>query len=962
MLGTIAFFYINRVFLPIKFKQFLAEKIQETINRDVTIGHLHFEPIKGFIFQNITVYQKNASHKILLHIDEASFNILLAPIFKNKKIIIPTLILSTPFANLIQTENNLWNFSDLIKQTNHSNNLKNWQLILGKLVLENGSLDYINQTSTPLFRESIKNINFSATIGAREKSVKFNLEILLPNRQAAFISKGEYNLSTKKLLTQNSLSNIPLADYLKIFLPKNPISLDKGALSASNLQITYKKPLFEAVGDFALSNALVLIGSEQKILGNMQSPNIRLIWDKKHLSGMGQINISEMRLVLAPEKILEGNISADIDTFAASTKNITAQGRISITKANLTLQNKTFNGKNINITTNFSHKANTFHWTGEFGIKQAAFNLDKNNTFQGDIIAKNVSLTLSKKILDIKTTLDTKNTVILFNKNKKFLGNPGLKFAYQQSPKKPINYTGTLSLKNATISGLPFIKTISNLKGNITFRPDNITTDQLALTLQKTPFKLSGTLSNFKKPELNLKAKAQKIDLSQALKMVPQPFLEKIPVHLTGQADLEASYIGPALKPQKADIKINTKLISATLSGEKLPEKITNISGDIHYENDLISWTNLNGKYHNKTYSLNGKVDNFSRPKLTSDLTSEKINLTTKINLLRKAFRIVTLEGKAFHSSFNITGDVHFFDDESPDLNFKGDLTFNLNDIIPLLPLSLKEKIMKIPLEGIFSGNALFRGKPHQWRDWQLTFDLSSPKITINKYPFEKVNLLFIQRDHNISKFDITTQFYGGNLSLISSANLLQKNIPGKLSLLLENLDLSLWRKDKKIKNRNLAGDLSVILKIAGPGKSFKDLKGNGSFTITNGYLGRIIKLYPNAFFTDARADFIIQKLKAVTDNAELFSQILDLNVAGWVDLNKNLYFDIVPQVGKISFSKKENLTFDPGFLLRGAVSITCSGTIEKPHCSPNASPTKVFKNTTDFILEGVGDIFGELF
>jgi len=902
---------------------------------------------------------------VYIEIEKASFNILLTKLFQNQTIIVPSLNIKQPYVYISRSKKNEWNFSDLIKTPYKHNNLKDWNLIVGRIILENGAINFIDQTFTPTFYESIKNINLSAAIMPLEKTVKFNLETHLPNRQAAFISSGIYHFSSKELATQNSLSNLPLAEYLKLFHLKNAVSLNKGTLSASELKITYKNSIIDAAGDVALNSLVLLIGSRGKIEGNLQSPNIKLTWDKKQLSGKGSIKLSESIITFAPEKNLQGYISVDVDTFTASPKNLTADGNIEIKKAILTLKNKIFKGDTIINSTSLSQKNNIFHWAGGLNIKQANFNLENNNSFQGNIIVKNSSVVFSEKKLNIKGAIETTQATIQFNKDKKIFGNPDLNFTYQQTPGQPIHYSGTLFFKDATLSGVPLIEDVSKINGKITFQPDNIKTDQLDLYLQQTDFKLSGTLTNFTEPELNLKAKTQKMDLIQLLHLVPSSFQKKIPAVLTGQASIEASYIGSASTPENADIKISTHLMDTSISWEKFPKKITNISGDISYQKDLVSWTNLQGVYRNDTYTLNGKVDSFSRPILTTELMSKQTNLFTKINILRSAFRVVELEGKAFNSSFNITGDVHFFNDAAPDLDFKGDLTLKLEDILPLIPDSLnskKEKITNLNPKGIISGNALFRGKLHKWRDWLLVFDVSSPQITINNYPFQDTSIQFVQRDNHISEFDINTKLYGGALSAFSTWNLLQKNIPGKLNLNLEKLDLSLWRKDKKIKNRNLAGDLSVNLEITGPAKSLKKIKGTGIFSITNGYLGRIIKLYPNAFFTDARADFIIQNLKAITENAELFSQVVDLSVAGWIDLNKELYFDIVPQVGKISFSKKENLSIDPSFLLREAVSLTCSGTIAEPQCAPNASPIKVLENTTDFILEGVGSIFEELF
>jgi len=961
MLGVIAFYYINNTFIPIKFKHFLTTKIHQTINRDVAIGQLQFEPIKGFILKDIKIYQKDLPHKTLIHIKEVSFNVLLAPILKNKKIIIPSLTIAEPFAHITRDKNKEWTFSDLITKKKEASPPSSWQVLLGKINLHAGAIDYIDQTPENIFRESIKNIHLNVNISPLEKIISCSLELRLPNRRAAFTASGDYNVSSKKFSAKTFAANIPLAEYLSLFTQQENIPLKSGAFSSSKFEVFYDGSEFEARGNFALDNASLLFQGKQALTGTIQSPDIWLNWHNQQLSGRGQINIPEASLTINTTTTLQGNISAEITSLLASSENISSQGNLTINAAHLKINDKILDGNLSSDNVSFSQKNQTTQITGNVHINETHFRFDEEKSFQGNLSAMNTVFHLTDKGLNLQSRLNAENAIIKITKDKEFRGSPKINLTYHALDQHPADYTGTLMLEKAELYGMPYFPEIKNIQGSIAFSPNTLKTPSLTLTIQDAPAELSGSLINFTQPEINLTLATPRLDLPKALSFFPPHIQKKIPLDLTGYANIQASYIGLLSAPEEARITVTSQLRDATLN-TKILKNITAISGKILYEKDLLTWDNLHGTYNNTPFILNGQLDDFSRPIITTQLSAQNIKLSAKINLLKKAFRLVSLEGQILDSSLDIKGDVHFFDDADPDLDFKGEFTLDPKDLWPMLPASFQEKIKPFNPKGLLSGEGLFRGKPHRWRDWQLAFNLTAPQIEILGHPFHETTFQIIQRDHHISKFNITSTIHNGTLALTSSADLLEENIPADISLHLENFDLSLWRKNSKIKNRDLAGQLSLLTTLTGPLKDLNSLTGTGSLSIVNGYLGRLVKIYPNAFFTDARADFIIQDQKAITENGELSSRVVDLNAKGRIDFKKNIYFDVVPNVGKIMLSKKEGLSIDPSFLLREAVSLTCTGPIDKPKCQPNASPVRVLENTSDFILKGMGSLLEELF
>ena len=82
MLGTIGYYYINNIFLPVKFKHYVEVKSQEFLGRSVSIGALEFEILKGFVLSDVEIQRKDDGSKHFARFKEISFNVLFAPIFQ----------------------------------------------------------------------------------------------------------------------------------------------------------------------------------------------------------------------------------------------------------------------------------------------------------------------------------------------------------------------------------------------------------------------------------------------------------------------------------------------------------------------------------------------------------------------------------------------------------------------------------------------------------------------------------------------------------------------------------------------------------------------------------------------------------------------------------------------------------------------------------------------------------------
>ncbi|VAX36519.1 hypothetical protein MNBD_UNCLBAC01-71 [hydrothermal vent metagenome] len=922
MLGTIGFFYINKILLPVKIKQFVTQHIQDILQHDVEINSLQFTLTDGFVFQNINIYKKNEPHKILLHIDNVSFNILITPLLKNKKIIIPSLQISKPFLLVAHKSNNQWNLSNLLKKKLSPSNTK-YQFLIGKININDGSIDYIDKTQKPLFHESIKNINLSISLSSLEKGVKFSGNSKLPIRQATISAEGDYNIFSKTLSAHLMTSNFPLEKYLPLLNLQSNLSLKTGILS---------------------------------------SPGVNIIYKNKTLSASGKLNLSTGSIYLDSKKIFTGNIHASLTDFTYSSDQWSLTGNITLPRTNIQITQEASIQGNLNLPKiNIHHKDGLLTVKGSASLSQGNIKLTEQRFFKGHLSATEYKLTLYKNNFNLNTQLVMNNATLQWTENVSFKGSPSFQLNLSHDLENKFLYNGSASFKKASLSAFPYINTLTNIQGSIAFQNDILSTKILTLTMHETPWQISAQLQNFTDPTISLDVSTNQLPLDKAVAFYNIIKKKTLPINLEGTASLKASYEGSLTKFDDEALNIKTTLKNTLLSSDTLSQNISEINGNIKYTKGLIRWNALQGKYNKQTYTLNGKLKSFFRPVVTTQITSSQINIDTKINILRKAFRIVSLEGVVFNAPINITGDVHLFENAAPDLDFKGTFSIDMKNIPALVP-KIQPLFDQYKPIGTLSGEGLFRGKHNDRRNWVIALNINSPLVTIKDIPLKNVAFKIEQRDNHIGKCNLSAKVYDGDFSITSSADLLANDIPANLIFQLTDMDLSLWKENKKIKNKNLAGKLSIHSTLKGPIKNLDKIKGEGSFTIKDGYLGHLSKIYPDAYFTSAKADFVIKNKKAITENAKLFSQAVILNGQGWIDLDQNIYFDIVPGIGNITISGKKNISLDPSFLLQEAISLSCSGTIKKPNCQPNASPTKIIGNTTGFILKGVGSILEGLF
>ncbi len=1037
ILSYFLYFYIQNSFLPVQFKRFVIARAQEYFHRNVTIDEIRFSPLSGFVMRNLTVYQKNDPARVFLQADEVTFHVLLAPAFQKKIILIPSMRLNGPFVQITREEADRWNFSDLLdaRRPPASGQAKSslsvpaspaggrqagWTIAPRKIIVKDGEIAYTDLTVPENFHEVISDIELDARFSLN-KIIRFTLAGKVPRRESTISIKGNYYLESSKLSARVIAERVALAQYLSLIPLPPDTRFQDGVITLLDLNLNWERDALQAQGSASVEKMDVELAGEKRIATSVRATDLSLTRQNKRWTANGQLVSESTLITFAQGRSFNGKINADIRSLDISAKGMSAQGNLVLQEA------RVVTGENKGIRAQVLRADNLIARNDERGIHlettlninglDAAFSAD--HKLRGDLATQKTKLAFengklgilsdlqlsggrfdwgeekylqaqlkSQRTLlicegggcEVKSDLGLKDARLQLAPQIALEGDPDGDLVYQYDPNADgprHSYSGELRFADGTLKEAPYLGTIANMRGTIQVETGRIASDSFTFQAQGADILLSGSLINFTRPVLNVRGMTDNLDLAKIFAAFPV-LAEKTNITAAGTAAVEASYIGDIQNPVAADVQFNAKFQNAAIANPRTFGDITDIFGEVNYQKDLVVWKNIRGLYQKKQYTLNGQFADFSRPVVDVVLASQDLNASAQFKILNQAFQIIFLTGKYFNSTMDIKGDVHLLEKNEPDMDIRGTFTLSLEDL-SAFSAALKERLAKLQLAGTFSGEGLFKGRPKNWQDWDLTFTARAPTVSLNGFHLDDPVIEYTQRDRHISKCNLTGRLYNGNISLISSADLAQELPAAQLTGSLEGLDLAVLRESNLPKNKFLAGRLSALVNLSGDPGNPAGWKGDGSLSVTDGHLFHwnildglpdvlLIPEFKDVVFTDGQASFTMAEGKVTTADATLNSSTMSLKGQGWIDLAGNIDFDIAPAFGELVAAESGSLKKIPSLLLSQGdyISIKLTGTLSHPQYKVQTLPFKILEKTTDVITdglkEGIGSILKEIF
>ena len=754
----------------------------------------------------------------------------------------------------------------------------------------------------------------------------------------------------------------------------------KGNFIANNAQLTIKGKNFDLEGDFTINDAFVPITKTKPLTGDITAKNLTIQSQKETFNANGHLTINNTVLVLSDDNKLTGDLSLKNAVYSKEGPANSLKGELEMQKTKLAIgKNFTLQGDLKVPLAEFALRKRFFSFeTDSLSLEKADIQLAEGKNLAGSFHLKETSVKGVTKNVTVRTQGLIDKAKLSVNEIT-FTDSPKFQIDFSFHPEKdaPYIYSGSFELADARVDGIKKVEKATDIKGLVSFVPNKLETKNLTFTTLKTPLQVSGILNNFQHPFLDIKATAEEVKLT-TLTSLFSGLAKKIKITPKGLAKIHLHYTGDATSPENSTITCTADLKNTSLKGEKLPDDITNISGQLHYIQNFqnsLAWKNLTGTLKGHTYTLDGSLKDFLRPILETKIKNEYIDLSTRIKILKNTLNIFSLTGNFFNSSFNIKGDVFLRENSLPSINTTGTFSLNLADL-EKKPIPFIEKTKKLKATGILTINALFNGNLSVWKNATIDINAKGPEIAFHEYKLNQVNLKLTQNNTTPLQFTLDSLFYGGKLAVSASTNSEKEGRPFKLTTHLENIQLSKLKKDTALKDKDISGLLTFGSNIQGFLDEPEAIGGSGSMMIIDGKIWKLnflkgiwgallISEFNNIVFTEAQSKFDLIDKKIILSDLLLHSKPVDLHGKGWIGLDKKINLQIRPNFKEAEIIQSRSIMKGTTAIITQIADntvINISGSLDKPQFEKTLIPQQIIEKATDVLLEGVRSILEEIF
>lgn len=947
ILLVVAFFltaltiYLNRVVFPAQLKNFVTTKAEEFLKRKVEIGSLRFNWVRGFVVEQVKVYQKD-SDQVFVQAQRISAGVIFIPGFKEQQLTIPFINIEQPSAHLVRTSADVWNFSDLLAAPAPSDQPSPVKFTLGGVNIIDGKVRVDDLAEGKNWTELLDHLNVK--VGLSYPGVTFDASANLPQKQASMSAQGSYQLLTQNVQAQVRVKNLKPAEYLTFLPPIDGFKLNSGLAKTLDVTVNYSQELISLKGDVIVAD-LDAEYSGQRYKGNAVAHITQLDFGKDMLLLDGDISLLHAALALGPEHTVNGDFALKKVKSRHDKEGIHIVGIFEGQGLDVQWGPQSFKGNiaakpitvemtspnDVRIVTDLQADSSTLVWAPGRSFKgtltltdlNARITDQKNLSLKGKISLTNIDVTpvdglhisgsielpaltlsITGDTLSVKTQGQLNNWQVNLGADKNIVleSDFGVNLIYPLNDPHKLQYDGTFALHNAEAKGFACgpipCGTIDAINLDAKFATDELHVKLLSFVVLGSAVKTAGSVVNFKAPVLDVEASSEKIDLAKLKDVLPQVFQEH-GLQADGTASFEAAYQGPSSDISAGKLRAKVQLTAANVSSSKYNQSLSNISGTIEGTPDTLYWNNFTGTYLSNVYTLTGSLSDFKNPFIKTSLEGKDIRLKTEAAKTGDMLSIKTLEGKYFNVAFGGTGTVDL-SKGAPVLNVTTKVTADLQDIPAFLPEEQRKAVDALKAKGLVNLEAAIKGPAAEWQNWTADIKANSNLISVMGYSINNVTLSMTESNRKISNLTVDATAYDGKIHAVSNVDLSDPAMPFDLALNVDMVDLHKLKMDiPNLKSEEINGKFYLTSVNKGKIKDITNMQGKGSVAIREGFLtefklfkgllgilNEVMKL-GQVTITDVEGNFEIANQKWTTDSLRLKSPTIVLLMQGEVNLDE---------------------------------------------------------------------------
>lgn len=942
--GSMGLWYVNEYIMPTKGKFAIVDYLIKATGRDVTLESVYYNPFRGIVLRNLTISDDPKYNRKFLEVEKLYLNILYLPLFQEKKLVVSSVRVNSPKIILTIDNMNKWNFESLAFLNQPKPAIERMNVLVNSILISDARCAFEDLALDPVFRKELKNLDFQASLSYPLK-IKYRLNSELSISQSNSISAdGQFDPVKNNATLNLKLRTVPLAEFQQYYagLPFKSLS---GSLNG-NISASYTLENNLTVATISSITNLGLIRDDFTAKGAID------------LSGKMSVDLRDRSKAKMPCVI---TAAAKLDKIDFTAKDFSVKGGINTNgKFSFDLKDKT---APLKYTADATLRETRISGVPVFGA------IDRLN---GKIYCDETKLWT-----DLMKGL-AKGLDCVFSGSIKDYANPY------------INLTANTSLDLIRLNDFLTPELKEKLKGYIFGG------------ISKVALNVSGFLKGQDKTPLAYLVTSDLFDCS-----VKPDFLDKPIKSINGKLIAKANSV--SLKNISAFFGEKRYLVSADVTDLNAPLCDLSLSSDdlklktvFKYLEDSMTFKKFEGRYKNTVFNLTGSLAdlkdkdpalNIKGTMLTNldeilpylpKENSEFFNKLNRETVLSAGFEFkgktkkpktwsLTLnkfEGKSNLFDLSVLGSISDF--EEPLLDVRGSLTTNIEEVKKFLPGGQADFLSKNEIGGDISSKFVFKGKQKDQKTWQIDLITDSPQLKIKKFRFDNCHIEGKFKDKFVNLSKITASPYDGSIAANAVIDFNQQNPQYVIQIGLHDIDISKWKNDTQLKDKNLSGRFSANGELGGFSNNLETMKGKGQFQISDGrfwelpvFSGLANILYipgvSRVVFGEARGTFTISDRKIYTEDTELHSQQMSLIGNGAMDFDGNLDFQITAafdksllEVGSPLGPLRDLLIDKEGRYLG---DITLGGTTKEPKFKPN--PPRLDKIFQNKLFDNIKGIFG---
>jgi len=281
--------YLNNVFLPQKIKALIIKNLEKQTHKNVNLSSLRFSFLRGLVLKDLVLSEGGDK---LISIKEVSCTFLILPVFK-KIVVIPTLNIKSPVILAERRKDSSINLGGLWPDKKAQTAGSGFSIFVYRLSLEDGRIDFRDDTITPAVTESITNLHLTLSL-IPPGSVKFSLEAKVAAQPLMKVAaSGRFKISGKELTSKIIIKNLSLREFIRYSNALPGVFFPEGIVDAV-INLRYKEDSLDILATSEIKGlALVKDNISARLNSNLKA-RARHNLINKQLEYAGEMGISRL--------------------------------------------------------------------------------------------------------------------------------------------------------------------------------------------------------------------------------------------------------------------------------------------------------------------------------------------------------------------------------------------------------------------------------------------------------------------------------------------------------------------------------------------------------------------------------------------------------------------------------------------------------------------------------------------